>query len=779
MKILAKSTPTPPLTLKEHIDDCLGIHKYLPTLFPTIDKLPGFERFWEVLWFAVVFHDLGKAHQAFQKLLAGEEKNEWNRQRHELFSVPFIKAFDIDPDTQQMLMLVVAGHHKKFKTLLTEYIKGFYADTNRRSVQKNTQKDTFSQAFDRHVKVDEVRELLKSAYDVSIGEIEPIDINKLVQRYIGKPFVPTHSNYWFLLLLFGALKHCDHLGSAQVRHLPKLENYDFEFLRRLRIQLQLGGKDFYTHQTLCAQAKGHLILTAPTGSGKTESALLWLQNQLKQTGQGRAFYILPFTASINAMYERLSKAIDTEETQKVGMLHGKLSAYLNNYFEEYQYSTGERKEKTKELREKFKSIVTPLKVVTPFQLLKHLFGLRGFEQGVFEWVGSYLIFDEIHAYSPQVVAQIKVLLEFMTQHLHSQVMIMTATLPRFLKQELRQALGNPQEIKADKALYQSFRRHRVVLQDGLLADNYALIEADLKQGKKVLVVCNTIKQAQETYQYFAAHKIHKVLLHGAFNGTDRNQKEQVLLKGENKEDASPTVQLLIGTQAIEVSLDIDYDMMYTEPAPIDALIQRFGRVNRQRKKGICSCVVFKQGNKVDAFIYNTQAVDRTLAVFARNAANNQGVIHEEQLQDFIDEVYPAWSEAEQKKFDDVYKYLKHSLKGLSPLLHSKTKEEEFYSQFDGVKVLPQGQRARFEEYLRDFDFINAENLKVQVSEGKFKGWSQNGLARANHFIINKKNKDNRQDGYIQIDYFETRKKYDPELGLLSDEQITWTDNNQL
>jgi CRISPR-associated endonuclease/helicase Cas3 len=50
---------------------------------------------------------------------------------------------------------------------------------------------------------------------------------------------------------------------------------------------------------------------------------------------------------------------------------------------------------------------------------------------------------------------------------------------------------------------------------------------------------------------------------------------------------------LIGTQAIEVSLDIDYDVIFSDPAPLDALIQRFGRVNRKRLKSPCPCLVFK------------------------------------------------------------------------------------------------------------------------------------------------------------------------------------------
>src|SRR5690606_9862873 len=143
---------------------------------------------------------------------------------------------------------------------------------------------------------------------------------------------------------------------------------------------------------------------------KTESSLLWLQNQLKTNGNGRVFYILPFTASINAMYERLVKNIPN----KVGLLHGKLSAFIEAKFENDDMVDEKLKQ---EIKEQYKTHVTPLKIVTPFQLLKNIFAIKGFEKGLFEWAGGYFIFDEIHAYNPKVFAQIISLLKFATKYL--------------------------------------------------------------------------------------------------------------------------------------------------------------------------------------------------------------------------------------------------------------------------------------------------------------------------------------------------------------------------
>ncbi len=233
--------------------------------------------------------------------------------------------------------------------------------------------------------------------------------------------------------------------------------------------------------------------------------------------------------------------------------------------------------------------------------MKHLFGLKGFEQGIFEWAGAYFIFDEIHAYSPEVFAQIKVLLEYAVNHLQVKVMIMTATLPSFLRVEIEKALGIYSEIKADKILYESFDRHKVVLKEGLLANSLGLIIDDLNAGTKVLIVCNTVIQSQQVFDHLKDHAPNAVLLHSAFTGEDRTKHEKILKEGESDEDS---VQLLVGTQAIEVSLDIDYDVIYSEPAPIDALIQRFGRVNRNRKKVFVRYIFL--GNKIPMTNISTQ-----------------------------------------------------------------------------------------------------------------------------------------------------------------------------
>lgn len=768
MELLAKSDPR--LTLKEHIEDCLKIWQCLKACFPQVPFLTASIDFWDVLRLSVIIHDLGKAHAEFNKVLR-MLPNEWYGQRHELFSLPFIDGLTVEEKVKNLIRLIVAGHHKDL-----EYLKKNFIDTVYSS--EFTANDEFGDdglldyivEFGK-VDVKSVTQLLEVCSNLTLQEYKVRHPNRLISFNVRKPEYtdPNNKNYFTLLLLFGALKHCDHLGSARVTGIENIDNVSYGFLTQKRIQLQKHGLDFYTHQLICGKIIGNAILTAPTGSGKTESALLWVKKQMCHYGQGRIFYVLPFTASINAMYERLSDDQSGFGKQKVGMLHGKLQDYLYEYLDDVQYTSTKRKETISSIKEKFRTIYTPLKIVTPFQLLKNLFGLKGFEQGIFEWAGGYFIFDEIHAYNPDVFAQIKVFLEYVTQYLKGKVFIMTATMPSFLKFELEAAIGSFTSIIASSGLYKNFRRHRVMIKKGLLRDNLSLIKYDLEAGKKVLVVCNTVNEAQNVYVQLVQYTGYGVLLHSAFTGEDRMINEKKLKQAEF--DEKHPIRLLVGTQAIEVSLDIDYDIIYTEPAPFDALIQRFGRVNRQRKKSICPVIIFDTADKSDRFIYSTDTVSRTLDVFSEIAGREEGIIKEEELQRYIDRVYSDWNEADKKAFDESYNLLKYATEHqLVPLLHSKQQEDDFYKQFEGIKVLPLQHKDRYETYLSQYDFIGAERLKLSIKKKKFAqliAEHNNSLYKTSFIFSSEKGK------LIEISYWVITKRYDPEIGLIYSEQEVW------
>ncbi|KAF5064217.1 DEAD/DEAH box helicase [anaerobic digester metagenome] len=752
-EVLAKSEP--PIPLKQHIDECLNVYESLRKAFgrlPVNDSI----HFWELVRLGIVFHDLGKSHSEFQKMLEGKRAN-WYHQRHELFSTPFIDRLDLPEEDKLLLKLIVAGHHKDFCFLFDHIQHGYKTGEDIFSLTEDGKLDWEEET--RKMDDQFIQSFLKE-YHISLKPSPLALPMQLVKDYTRKPVNTTSINFRELLLAAGALKQCDHLASGGIFKVNVLEEKYFNFLYETKWAP-------YFHQQKASETNGNLVLTAPTGSGKTEASLMWLHKQMKENGQGRVFYILPFTASINAMFERLDEKM-RGNNEIVGVVHGKLSEYIESRFGEEKYSKQNEKLKL-ELKESFRALVPPLKVATPFQLMKSIFGLKGFEKGIFEMSGGYFIFDEIHAYDPEVTAQIKVLIEFATRILNVKVCLMTATLPMFLKKEFTDAIGEYSEISADAELYQAFVRHRIKVADGLLSEHINEIQQRLYAGDKVLVVSNTVKQAQAIYNRLDASK--KVLLHSAFNGTDRNKKEAELMSDE--------VKLLVGTQAIEVSLDIDYDVIFTEPAPLDALLQRFGRVNRHRVNGKyrppCDCIVFSERNDVDKYIYkNEEVIIRTLDALRTIQSKNSGVIAENELQSYIDQVYPNWSEKEKEDFDRVYYHLnKNVFENLAPFIYDSHREEEFEQQFNGVKVLPVILRMDYQKLLEANQFIKAESLKVSISKQRFVSLiSKEGVHRDAHaFQLLRKEAIKEQSFYI-ID-----RKYDSVLGLQFDvEEKTDADN---
>lgn len=738
--IYAKSNPL--VTLEQHVEDCIVIYEQIKNCIPNI-PVGDANSFWNIVRCSIVFHDMGKSHNDFQKLLKGK-RNDWNQQRHEVFSIPYVFALSNDNVDKSLVSYTVIGHHKTLKEI-ANIVGALYReekdefDLFEESVNRGSYKIGLQATNERYCCS------LASKYGYELSKLSFEDIYKYVLLEYSRNEPDKDSNRIKKILLVGALKQCDHLASAGIKKIVRIELSRFNFLYQ---------NDLYYHQEAANSTTSNTLLIAPTGAGKTESALLWVENGYKVNGEGRIFYVLPYTASINAMYERFTKCFDSQHDGIVGMLHGKLAQYLENRIEH------KSRESILNTINDFKTIVSPLKVVTPFQLLKNLFLIKGYEKGIFEWCGGYFIFDEIHAYDVSLFAQIVVLIEFVTRRLGAHVFIMSATIPSYMTQELLSVMESPLTIKAEETFYSRLKRHKVILGEGLLREHIEEIKNDLSLQKKVIVVCNTIEEAQYVYGEFnMISKEEKLLLHGSFNANDRSALE-------NRLNTSGNIRLLVGTQAIEVSLDIDYDVIYTEPAPLDALLQRFGRVNRKCKKDYCPCYVFTGRNESDKYIYsNDQVIRRTIEILRKNYSQNKGFIDEKHLQDFIDYVYPSWETNEKKEYDNCKSLFEIAISFMTALSADDIREKEFYDQFDGVKVLPVSLLYEYVELMERLEFIRAEGLLVSISKRRMLYLLKEEGVRKEHICFEYSNSKLFDKKVLLI-----KRKYSSECGLLLNEE---------
>ena len=763
--ILAKSARDgePAVSLPQHISDVLLIKEILQSQFPAAKSIVG-EWFWKDLWWSLLLHDIGKVHTEFQKVLRGEV-NKWQGQRHELFSLPLVSVL-VPDESRQRILWAVAGHHKHFKKLST-FLAGRYIVVDPMLVGRSQ----------KSFKADYLCNILTKDVDKVLSNWD-IDVTKPVTEFRPEKIVQLPAEGYFvgdkeglaLTLLAGAFQHCDHLGSAKVHELQSLDLSKFRFFdEKLR-----EWPSLYKHQSIAAETVGNVLLTAPTGSGKTETALLWLKQQCKEMGVTRLFYVLPNRASINAMHRRLSDNLGAEIT---AVLHGKMADFLYRTATQIEDGVRKRSYDARLLRDQFRTLARPVKTMTPFQAIKHLYGLKGFEKGWFEWVGSCFVFDEIHAYEPKVFAEIITLIETLNR-LGARALVMTATLPTHLKLEIEQALGKHTSIDAQPELYQSFNRHKIQICSGLLLQNIGKIKKRLKSNVfgrpcRVLVVANTVALAQKVFKALSGSipvlkdgKAAAVLLHGRFTAGDRWEKEEALQNSEH-------IQLLVGTQAIEVSLDIDFDVIFTEPAPLDALIQRFGRVNRKRVKGLSDCIVFEEANDADKYIYSDRTVvERTLDQL-KAVELKGGILEEFSLVEYLKYVYPDWEPKDKTTFSEHYFLLKNNLeKILQPFSGDETREEDFYKKFDGVSVVPIALENQYHQKIESLNFIEAEALTVSLRQGSFiNQLSQGNIEKRLVAVVFHNGNDD--DIIKDVFFYVINRPYTSELGLqlINDEQL--------
>jgi len=178
-KLLAKSKPE--ISLLEHIEDCHDVLTMIKQLIPSIKSIDT--NFWDLLFIAIIFHDLGKAHFEFQKLLY-KVRHKWEFRRHEFYSIPFLSAYEVEDHLKKILQLIVTGHHKGYNVLAEKHLMRY--DNDDKVLFGNSTNDTFEVDFKKNVLIKPVLHLLKAHFQIELEEkkIQPQKISTLIRLYI-------------------------------------------------------------------------------------------------------------------------------------------------------------------------------------------------------------------------------------------------------------------------------------------------------------------------------------------------------------------------------------------------------------------------------------------------------------------------------------------------------------------------------------------------------------------------------------------------------------------
>lgn len=356
-----------------------------------------------------------------------------------------------------------------------------------------------------------------------------------------------------------------------------------------------------------------LIVEEQMGAGKTEAALMMAYRLLENKNTHGIYFALPTTTTSDAQYERLSGYYQKMFKNKasLALLHGKRG--VNSKFrdsvvktkainDESEIKNQKNAECSKWLYDnKRASLLSEVSVGTIDQALLSVLPNKFSQLRFFGLMGKVLIIDEAHAYDSYVSVELAKLIEFHTKQGGSTI-ILSATLPSARKRDLVKAynrsLKNFQpsqdypllttvsgesikeiKIKSRAELNKTVNIKRLdSVSDGecVAAENY-------RRGDAVCWIRNTVDEAIETYKALL-HVKGVTLFHARFAVGDRQrierEIEQKFGKNSNEKDRN---HILIATQVAEQSLDLDFDSMISDLAPIDLLLQRMGRSWRHKR----------------------------------------------------------------------------------------------------------------------------------------------------------------------------------------------------
>ena len=356
---------------------------------------------------------------------------------------------------------------------------------------------------------------------------------------------------------------------------------------------------------------GLIIIEAPTGEGKTEAAL-YLADHWSRTCQQRGLYVaMPTMATSNQMFGRVTKVLAQSyptDLINVHLVHSQ-AQWRDDVRTLRIATTDERQGGTIAAMSWFlprkRSLLAPFGVGTVDQALLSVLQARHFFVRLFGLSHKTVIFDEVHAYDTYMSTIFQRLLGWLSA-MGTSVIILSATLPAETRQKLLRAYAGDPSIPLPDVLYPAISwatEDRVEVRPleapaqrtvALEWSNRSVetitqrLANELREGGCAAVICTTVKRAQEVYLALKKADIvppeDLMLFHARFPFVWREKIEQQVLDRFGKNGNRPTKAIVVATQVIEQSLDLDFDLMITDLAPVDLVLQRAGRLHRHEPR---------------------------------------------------------------------------------------------------------------------------------------------------------------------------------------------------
>ena len=375
---------------------------------------------------------------------------------------------------------------------------------------------------------------------------------------------------------------------------------------------------------------GLILIEAPMGSGKTETALTTSEILSAKCHTNGIFYGLPTQATSNAMLPRLALWLKAEQGKHgLKLMHSKANSvkayqdldknsnvFINRW---YNHKLGSLEHFT---------------IGTIDQLLQMSLSQRHLAFKHLAFSGKTVIIDEVHTYDAYMQSYLQKTLKWLGEY-HVPVIALSATLTHAIRQNLVSSyLQRDVELQPNLAYpLLTYTENSIVKQQNAFAKNppkavtiksftddtpqeiAQKADALVNQGGICGIIVNSIARAQDIAKEIKAPKI---LLHSSFLAQDRSNIEEQIL---NTIKSRPKKLVIIGTQVLEQSLDLDFDVLITDAAPMDLLLQRIGRLwrrDRKRPKNFAKPVCYVDTNskskayQTNCFLYSNYLINHTV-----------------------------------------------------------------------------------------------------------------------------------------------------------------------